>query len=270
MFVLMLPAPAVLTPERIDAMLSRTAEICMAGVEEAGERLRGAEDIEGFERAGRTLQALGRNLRQTIALKQRFDREQAGIAAAQRREAEDLRRDAQRAQRAAVDLHRMRVRRHFERVLWDEYEDDDAQEIFEDLDDRLGQFADDEAFVDTPIETLIARLTDEFVAAAAEDESSGDESPGDESPGRVAPETAAATPPPSVADEASGPDEDAPIGRRAVESIPRQRVDPEPPPDLVRPDPRPPDSPPDPLPEPYIPPWDRVPPGAAMRGGSGW
>jgi len=266
----MLPAPAVLTPERIDAMLSRTAEICMAGVEEAGERLRGAEDIEGFERAGRTLQALGRNLRQTIALKQRFDREQAGIAAAQRREAEDLRRDAQRAQRAAVDLHRMRVRRHFERVLWDEYEDDDAQEIFEDLDDRLGQFADDEAFVDTPIETLIARLTDEFVAAAAEDESSGDESPGDESPRRVAPGTAAATPPPSMADEASGPDEDVPIGGRAVESIPRQQLDSEPPPDLVRPDPRPPDSPPDPLPEPYIPPWDRVPPGAAMRGGSGW
>eukprot|EP01041_Mallomonas_annulata_P030372 gene30372-52495_t len=62
--------PATLTPERIDAMLSGLAEVCFAGVVEAGDRLKAAEDAEAFERTSRALQTLSRNLRQTIALKQ--------------------------------------------------------------------------------------------------------------------------------------------------------------------------------------------------------
>ncbi|HEY0647334.1 hypothetical protein, partial [Phenylobacterium sp.] len=68
-------APPVLTAERIDAMLSVMAEVCLESVVEAGQRQKAAEDFEAFERSGRTLQRACRNLRQTIAMKQRFDRE---------------------------------------------------------------------------------------------------------------------------------------------------------------------------------------------------
>src|SRR5215213_4686551 len=165
----MQPALPVLTPERIDAMLSRTAEVCMEAIEEAGVRLKAAADEEAFERCGRTLQTSCRNLRQTIAMKQRFDREQLKIAAERLRDAEDRRRDAQRAGRADTGRRRWRVRSHFARVLWDEFEADDAQEIFNDLDARLGELARDDDFLDTPVETLIERLAEEFgVTAPAE------------------------------------------------------------------------------------------------------
>ncbi|MBU1375143.1 MAG: hypothetical protein KKE02_20255 [Alphaproteobacteria bacterium] len=251
------PAPAVLTPERIDAMLSRTAEICMAGVESAGEWLTAAPDIESFERAGRALQTLGRNLRQTMALKQRFDREQVAVAAAQRRMADDARQDAERAHGAAVWRHQTQVRRHFERVLWDEYEADDAQEIFEELDVRLGQFGGDDTFLQTPVETLIARLTDEFVVEPVEDDASDDAAP-EPDPEDATPETTAL--PLAMADDAtSGPDEVEPTD-------PVIDTAPEPPPDPILPPPRPPDPPP----APYTPPWERLPRGEAMPSGTGW
>ena len=69
-------APPVLTPERIDAMLSIMAEVCLESVVGAGQRQKAAADFEDFERCGRSLQRACRNLRQTIAMKQRHDREQ--------------------------------------------------------------------------------------------------------------------------------------------------------------------------------------------------
>ena len=228
------PAAPVLTPERIDAMLSGIAEVCFAGVTEAGDRLKAAPDVEAFERASRALQTVCRNLRQTIALKQRFDREQISLALEQRREAEVQHKEVQRVRRDTVGRHHDRVRSHFEDLLWHEYEEDDAQEIFERLDERLGDLSEDGAFLETPVETLIARLSEEFGVGAS----------GDPVEDEAAPETAVleiAAAPPDLAE-----------------------------PDPAEPDP--PFQPPDPPPEPpYIPPWDRPPrPGAVRRNDSGW
>ncbi|WP_293900089.1 hypothetical protein [Phenylobacterium sp.] len=237
--------PAVLTPERIDAMLSCTAEICMAGVEEAGARLKAAPDAEAFERTGRTLNTVCRNLRQIIAMKLRFDREQAGIAVERRHAAEVEHQDAERVRNTAVIRHRGQVRRHFQRVLWAEYEPDDAQEVFNDLDDRLGDLAEDAAFLDTPIEILIARLAEELDLVPAE---------------AGAPEDEAAAPPvPAMAEEASAPDEETPAeAPDPVETIPPPSLEAAPPPEPAPPDPPPPDPPPpEPPPEPYLMPWER-------------
>ncbi len=253
----MQPAAPVLTPERIDAMLSVVAETCLAGVTAAGERLQSAEDMADFERAGRTLASTARIVRQVIMLKQRYDRERAAQAADARRAAAAEREDAEREHGQAVWSHRTRVRQHFERVLWDEYEDDDAQEVFEDLEDRLGDLAGDAGFLETPVETLIARLTEEFGVGAAVDEA--------DAPPATMPETGR-----EDADdaEAKANTDDADWGDPPLEvsepagPSPPLAADTTEPTQVQAP-------PPDPPPEPYIPPWERN-PHAVYPGGSGW
>ena len=224
----------------IDAALARTVAVCMAKVEETSTRMTEAADMADFERGGRVLNGLCRNVRQAIAMKQRQDREQASLAADQRREAEGERKVAQQTRDIALGLHRGPVRRHFERVLWDEYEADDAQEIFEDLDARLCELAEAEAFLNTPVRTLIDQLTEEFMPPA-EDAASGAEADEDDEDDDIAvPESPAAVAEP----------------------------EPEPPPE---PEPEPPPRPPDPPdPPPYIPPWEKLKPGQTWPGSSGW
>ncbi|HEY0647614.1 hypothetical protein, partial [Phenylobacterium sp.] len=149
-------APPVLTAERIDAMLSVMAEVCLESVVEAGRRQKAAEDFEAFERSGRTLQRACRNLRQTIAMKQRFDREEA------RKAAESARRGAEQAREVAVARRRARVQAHFSQVLWNEYEGEDAEGLFDDVGMRLRDLSFDDDFLETPVETLIQRLSDEI------------------------------------------------------------------------------------------------------------
>ena len=245
-------APPVLTPERIDAMLSRTAEVCMEAIDESEVRLKAAADEEAFERCGRTLSTACRNLRQTIAMKQRFDREQAGLAAERRRQAEDEREAAEGASRAAVIERRYRVLRHFERLLWNEYESDDAQETFDELDGRLAELSEADDFVATPIETLIARLTEEFELRTAGETT--------DVPASHSAEEAAPPPGDSTAEIAEVRRDacEAPTAPR-VSAISAVQDD-------LSPEPEPPPRPPDP---PYLPPWERN-PHASIRGGSGW
>lgn len=157
-------APAVLSPDRIDAMLAAVAEVCMDGVTEAGVWIKAAPDVEAFERASRALQTHCRNLRQTIAMKQRFDREQIALRAEAGRAAEEDRKEAAKVQKAAVGRHYWRARTHLCELVWNEYEEDDAQEVFNDLDECLGELSkeDPDAFLETPFEALIARFSKDF------------------------------------------------------------------------------------------------------------
>jgi hypothetical protein len=198
-------------------------------------------------------------------LKQRYDRELAALAAEVRRGAEAERKDAEREHGEATWRHRVRVRGHFERVLWDEYEDDDAQEIFDDVDERLGELSGDAIFLETPVETLITRLTHEFGIGArlatepsADDgEAAGDEANGDEANGAPA----EAEPEPAFAEEAEPAPRAAAPEVQAAAVLPLSDALPEPPPE-PEPPPRPPD--------PYIPPWERLRPGQFFPGGSGY
>ena len=95
-------ATPVLSPDRIDAMLAAVAEVCMEGVTEAGVWIKAAADVEAFERASRALQTHCRNLRQTIAMKQRFDREQLALKAEAGRLAQDDCKAATKVRKSAV------------------------------------------------------------------------------------------------------------------------------------------------------------------------
>jgi len=243
MFVLM-QAPPVLTAERIDAMLSVMAEVCLESVVEAGQRQKTAADFEAFERCGRSLQRACRNLRQTIAMKQRHDREEAHKADAARQRVETDRKDADRRRRYAVGRKRAAVQAHFDRILWDEYEQDDALQLGDDVEDRLADLAEDPDFLETPVETLIQRLADDIGLGAEPEAAAADAPP----PPPVDPPAPAAAP--------AGPPPELP-------------PDPEPPDVLAEAPPDPP-PPPEPPPEPYIPPWERLAPGQRMPGGSGW
>ena len=252
-------APPVLTPERIDAMLSIMAEVCLGSVVEAGQRQKAAPDDEAFERSGRALNQSCRNLRQTIALKQRFDREEAAKAREAHAAAEADRKAAERDRHARVEFKRKRVRRHLENLVWDEYDDEEAEALCEDVDQRLSDLAHEDDFLDTPIEALIARLADDiglndepepeppFAEAAPEEEPSPPcgERVGS---GGVGSEPEGSHPHPRPLPAMGS-------GERGPEPVVAQAAPPRPP---------------DPPPQPYIPPWERLRPGQRMPGGSGW
>ena len=160
----MLDSPPALRPERIDAMLAAVAEVCMEGVTEAQVWIKAAEDVEAFERASRALQTHCRNLRQTIAMKQRFDREQAALKAGASRAAEAERKEIAKARKSAVSGLYWRARTHLGEMVWNEYEENHAEEIFNDLDQCLSELSteDPDAFLATPFEDLIDRFSEEF------------------------------------------------------------------------------------------------------------
>jgi len=209
----------------------------------------GDEDDDKAMNLARSYQRMARSYRQTLIVQARLRRELKAEARQDEGEAKAERQAAERARDAALGCHRQRVRRHFERVLWNEYEHDDAQEILNDVDERLFEISGDGGFLDTPAEALIARLTEEFGIGAGAREADDEEPPshagGDENhdaPVAAADDPASAAPPPP----------------------------PEPEPPEPEPPPRPPDPPPDPPPAPYLPPWEQLRPGQRFPGGTGW
>jgi hypothetical protein len=258
-------APAVLTAERIDAMLSVMAEVCFESMVEAGQRQKAAEDLEAFDRGGRALQRACRNLRQTIAMKQRHDREAARTADAARRAAESAREADRREHRRAVERRSAQVRRHFERVLWDEYETDEALELFDEVDARLADLADAPDFLATPPEILIRRLADDV--GVGEPRAPAEAVPPRPAPGAIAPPAPRAAPAarPAAAPARATPPPQPP----QAEAAQPEPLQPQPPPPQAPPPQPPPPEPPDP--PPYVPPWEKLRPGQVMPGGgTGW
>ena len=219
--------PPTLTPERIDAMLSGLAEVCFAGVIAAGDRMQAAFEPEPFERAARALQSLSRNLRQTIAMKHRFDRHQAGVAARAADAAQVAQIAEAEATRDALARHTDHARDRLGDLIWDEHEEDEAQALYDEVDEHLDAFGekDPERFLQTSLDDLVAEVSEAYAIGAFRPEVEAE------------PEPEPPRPPP----------------RPSVAAVLAPVVDPVPPP--------PPDIPPDPPPEPYIPPWEKLRPG---------
>lgn len=252
-------------------MLSILAEVCLESVVEAGRRQQAAPDDEGFERCGRSLQSAARSLRQTIAIKQRFDRGQARLADEARRRAETIRQDAERAHQKALSTKRTAVRTRIERLVWDEYEQDDALDLEDEVCDRLEILAEDPGFLDTPLEDLVQRLADDIgLYDKADDEPSPPQEPSPPCGERVGSGGVSAEPPeehphpqPLLA-RARGEEVPEPVTAVESDGSVTTAID-------VEPMPPAPPPPPDPPPQPYIPPWEQLRPGQRMPGGgSGW
>ena len=170
-------APPVFTPERIDAVFSLMAETGVEALQKVRVRIAAAETDEAVERTVRSMQTAGRYLRQTIALKLRFDREQASFAAERRQVAEVESQEARKLRDAAVAKRREQVRSRFRDLLWDEYEHDDACEMLDGAGYRFDLLAeeDDPAFLDIPLETLVAQIADLLGMNEVDDEDEDEE-----------------------------------------------------------------------------------------------
>jgi hypothetical protein len=144
--------------ERCEQMLGEFAEWLHASAREAHSRLMASETAEDFATYNNALHKLGRGLRQTLALQKRFVDERLSQAARAEQIAQAYRPDP-------VGAKRSRISSAIERVVWNEHEDFDEDEVerfMEDVDDRLDALAQAEDFLATPSETLIARLCEHF------------------------------------------------------------------------------------------------------------
>ena len=188
--------PPVLTPERIDAMLSGLAEVCFAGVIAAGERMQAALEPEPFERAARALQSLSRNLRQTIAMKHRFDRHQAEVAAEAAHAAQVAEIIEAEAARDALSHHYARARDRLGDLIWDEHEEDEAQALYDEVEEHLDALReqDPERFLQTSLDDLVAQVSEAHAIGAFRPEVEDEPEP--EPPRSVALPPLAEVPPP--------------------------------------------------------------------------
>jgi hypothetical protein len=144
--------------ERQEQVLGEFAEWLHAAGREAHQRLMASETADDFATYNNALHKLGRGLRQTLVLQRRFIDERLKGEAQARLMAEARRPDP-------VGHKRSRISSAIARVVWNEHEDFDEDEVerfMEDVDDRLLALAGDPAFLDIPGETLIAKLCEEF------------------------------------------------------------------------------------------------------------
>jgi hypothetical protein len=116
-----------------------------------------AEDLNDKARVGEVAAKIGRGVRQTIALQARLARD--ARRGAHEAAVED---DARRTK--AIPLKKAEVRRAVERLVWTEFEreDHEAEQLLADLDETLLDEAFEPGFLETPTETLVARLAETF------------------------------------------------------------------------------------------------------------
>jgi len=134
--------------DREAQMLGRLAELDLAAAERVHARLMATEDAGEIADLGRTYQRIARSLRQTLALKARLAHEQAGRARIDRGPRNETTAQARKAE----------VREAVSRVVWDEYERDEAEAILQEFEDLLPLAAAEESFLTAPLPVVVARL----------------------------------------------------------------------------------------------------------------
>ncbi len=137
-----------------EEMLARLAARDLAAAEHVHAKLMAAEEASEIAELGRTYQRFARSLRQTLALKARFRREQdqAARETAAPQEAKPPTSGVAAARRVGE------VRAAVLRVVWDEAEDEDAREDYEEELDALLQAASERTdFCAEPLDDHVAR-----------------------------------------------------------------------------------------------------------------
>jgi hypothetical protein len=278
--------------ERHGRMLARLAELSLSLAEDVHAATVAAPEPDQKARLAEAFHRIGRAMRQSIALEARLVRDRA-------RDQRAAQADAAEAGAAAVRRRRDQVRADLERQIWCEVEPHDAPAWLGDLDERLEAEALYDGFTDEDVEAHIARLSAElgltgeakrdytpricrpdfpqprgryagmFSDLFADEEDDDDEEEAADAP-HASPSGGKRRDGPQGQDADGGrPPDTSPIGHSPAASgrfPPEGEV--EAPPEPPRPPPDPPPRPPDP--EPYVPPWDRIPPGASFPDGSGY
>ena len=149
---------------RVEAMLGELAELGLMLARELARQAQASEDPADTERLVTAFNKTSRGVRLTLALDAKLERD---VARQAREEADvaDRREHAARAlaeqqARAAppspAEVHKTRVRKLLNRLVWNESEGDEEEYdiLCEDLDARLNEAARCEGFADTPVEVI--------------------------------------------------------------------------------------------------------------------
>jgi hypothetical protein len=135
-----------------EEMLARLAACDLSAAERVHGKLMAAEEVSEIAELGRTYQRFARSLRQTLALKARFKREQEQAA----KEGQP----APPPPGGVIIARRVReVRAAVLRVIWNEAETEDERDDFEEaLDDLIAAERLGERFCAEPLDDQVARL----------------------------------------------------------------------------------------------------------------
>lgn len=137
--------------ERHGRVLAELSELGLTLARDLHARALGAEDAKTAADLGLAFHRISRSVRQTMALEARLERDRTR----RDREVDAL---AAREAETRVQVRKVRVRSLVERMIWNEVESDEAEELVDELELRL----DEEAFADDfgadPIEAHVARI----------------------------------------------------------------------------------------------------------------
>lgn len=151
--------------DRAGAVLAELAEMDLAAARKAHGALMAAEGAEEIDRLGRAYQRLARSTRQSLALAQRFAREDRLEARQAAREAAQAERDDARAggrlnpsRDPAVAARKAEVREVVTRLVWDEAERSEVAGLLDELEFYLEIESHERRFLEDPTPRIAARL----------------------------------------------------------------------------------------------------------------
>lgn len=137
--------------ERHSEMLTAFAELSFELAQNLQARALAAEDDDTAGQLARNFHQVGRALRQSLALHARLQREHAEIG-------ERVEAKANQQREATLIRRKTQVGKAAERMVWDEYEAEEADFITMLLPDVVEEIAEDPDFLEAPIEDLVARI----------------------------------------------------------------------------------------------------------------
>lgn len=155
-----------ITDDRAGAVLAELAEMDLAAARKAHGALMAAEGAEEIDRLGRAYQRLARSTRQSLALAQRFAREERLEARQVARETAQAERDDARApggrlnpsRDPAVAARKAEVREVVTRLVWDEAERSEVAGLLDELEFFLEIESHERRFLEDPTPRIAARL----------------------------------------------------------------------------------------------------------------
>ena len=138
-------------PEQHERMLGELADLAMDLARDLAAQARQADSLEDAERFARGFERMARCVRLTLALQRRLHSDACRAWSAERT--------------TAVELRKAQVRASVRAAIREAYANPFAMPRIErerDLDERLAEEALHQAFLDTPLEAVIARLREKL------------------------------------------------------------------------------------------------------------
>jgi hypothetical protein len=150
--------------ERHGRVLAELAELGLTLARTLHEKALAAETPEAACELGLAFHRISRSVRQTLALEARLEREHLRLA----READEERQELERRRVDGLAQRKARVRAAVEQLIWIEAEEPEAEELRDELDDRLDALALTDDFALGPVQAQVDRICADLGLGAGE------------------------------------------------------------------------------------------------------